>query len=94
VEAYRTVAPADLTARASAILRGRPDWITFTSSSTVENLVAAVGARAIEGVRTASIGPITSAALKKNNIAVSAEASVFTVDGLVEAILRAGIIGS
>ena len=43
VEAYRTVAPPDLAGRAAEVLRGKPDWITFTSSSTVENLMAAVG---------------------------------------------------
>jgi uroporphyrinogen III methyltransferase/synthase len=93
VEAYRTVPPDNLAADASNLLTRKPDWITFTSSSTVQNLVAAAGAAALEGVRTASIGPVTSATLRKHGIPVTVEASVYTVSGLVDAILSAGIIG-
>ncbi len=46
VEAYRTVIPEDAAARAKEILARRPHWITFTSSSTVNNLVEAAGADA------------------------------------------------
>jgi uroporphyrinogen-III synthase len=71
----------------------KPDWITFTSSSTVRNFVAMAGAEAIAGVlagvKVASIGPITSATARELGIEVTVEASVFTMDGLVEAILRA-----
>jgi len=88
-EAYRTVQPDDLPRRAQEILAGKPDWVTFTSSSTVENLVAAAGSDAVRSVRAASIGPVTSATLRKNNIQPAAEASVYTVPGLVEAILSA-----
>ncbi len=48
VEAYRTVAPADLSGRAAEILGSKPRWVAFTSSSTVDNLVAAVGADALQ----------------------------------------------
>jgi len=92
VEAYRTEAPECLAERAAGVLARKPDWITFTSTSTVENLVAAAGAEALRGVKAASIGPITSAALRKHDIAVAAEASEYTSAGLVEAILRAAII--
>ena len=94
VEAYRTAAPVDLDARAAQVLAGRPDWIAFTSSSTVENLIGAAGADALADVRTASIGPVTSASLRKHGVAVGVEAAVFTVPGLVDAIAAAGIIGS
>jgi uroporphyrinogen III methyltransferase/synthase len=97
VEAYRTVAPAGLAERAARILSEKPDWITFTSSSTVDNLVVAVGPQAIQGVRTASIGPVTSATLQRNAIDVGVQASTFTVSGLIDAIVDAntpaGIIG-
>ncbi|MGD1071920.1 MAG: uroporphyrinogen-III C-methyltransferase [Bryobacteraceae bacterium] len=93
VEAYRTSAPSGLADRAAEILGNKPDWITFTSSSTVENLLAAVGAEAMRGIRLASIGPITTATLRKHGMAETAEASIYTVEGLVEAILKAGIIG-
>jgi uroporphyrinogen-III synthase len=46
------------------------------------------GAGAIAGVKVASIGPITSATARGLGIEVAVEASVYTVDGLVEAILR------
>ena len=39
----------------------KPDWITFTSSSTVQNFVAVAGADALAGVSVASIGPVTTA---------------------------------
>ena len=89
-EAYRTVPPAELAGRAAAVLSARPDWITFTSSSTVENLMTALGPRAADaltGVQTASIGPITSDTLRKYKIPVSMQASVYTVPGLIDAIL-------
>ena len=82
VEAYRTVAPAG-----GFDLAEKPDWITFTSSSTVRNFVAIAGAEALAGVRVASIGPVTSATARGLGIDVAVEASVYTVDGLVDAIL-------
>jgi len=88
VEAYHTVAPEDLAARAKAVLARKPHFVTFTSSSTVQNFVAVAGAGALEGVKTASIGPITSQTARSLGLTVAVEASPYTVDGLVEAILR------
>jgi len=88
VEAYRTVMPDDAPARAAEVFAHKPDWITFTSSSTVQNFVAAAGAGALEGVKVASIGPVTSKTARDSGIEVTVEAAKFTVDGLVEAILR------
>jgi uroporphyrinogen III methyltransferase/synthase len=84
MEAYRTAVPAG-----AFEFPVKPDWITFTSSSTVRNFVAMAGAAAVAGTKVASIGPITSATARELGIEVTVEASVFTVDGLVEAILRA-----
>jgi uroporphyrinogen III methyltransferase/synthase len=84
VEAYRTVAPEGL-----ALPDPPPDWITFTSSSTAQNLVAAVGAAALAHTRIASIGPVTSATARGLGLEVAAAAKVFTADGLVDAILDA-----
>ena len=91
MEAYRTGTPDDAKRAAAEIFdeAHRPHWITFTSSSTVQNFVAVAGAAALAGVRVASIGPVTSATARKLGIEVTVEASVFTVDGLVDAILRA-----
>ena len=90
VEAYRTVAPVGLAAAAALVFGGprKPDWITFTSSSTVENFLGAVGAGTLAGVKVAAIGPVTSATVRKYGIEVDVEASPYTSDGLVEAILR------
>jgi uroporphyrinogen III methyltransferase/synthase len=91
VEAYRTAIPENAPALAREIFApGRkPDWITFTSSSTVTNFVEAAGVEALEGVRVASIGPVTTATAHKLGIAVTAEAATFTIEGLAEAIRRA-----
>jgi len=91
VEAYRTVVPANASERAAELFGegARPDWITFTSSSTVKNFVSAAGLAALDQVRVASIGPVTSATARKLGIAVDAEAAAYTTDGLVEAIVSA-----
>jgi len=89
VEAYRTAMPEDAGAQAARIFHGarKPDCITFTSSSTVRNFVALAGADALAGVKVASIGPVTTATARGLGIAVDAEARMFTVDGLVDALL-------
>jgi uroporphyrinogen III methyltransferase/synthase len=87
VEAYRTIAPAGLTENAKTVLAHKPHWITFTSSSTVKNLVDAVGAEALTGIRIASIGPITSATARELGLKVDAEANPHTMAGLVAAIV-------
>ena len=83
VEAYRTAAPP------IAAPDPKPDWITFTSSSTVRNFVTAAGPAALAGVKVASIGPVTTATARELGVEVTIEAAVFTVDGLVDALLRA-----
>lgn len=89
VEAYRTVVPENAPALARKLFSGRkPDWITFTSSSTVTNFVAAAGAAALDGVRVASIGPVTTATAQQHGIPVSTQAAEFTIEGLVQAIVE------
>ncbi len=90
VEAYRNVVPENAAARAAEIFSApkKPDWITFTSSSTVKNLLAIAGRDALDGVRIASIGPVTSATARAHGLKVDAEAKQFTLDGLIEAILE------
>jgi uroporphyrinogen III methyltransferase/synthase len=93
VEAYRTVIPKDAAARAKEALARKPDWITFTSSSTVKNLVEVLGGKdagreALRGVKIASIGPITSATARQLGLSVDAEADPHTIEGLVDAIVK------
>lgn len=90
VEAYQTVAPAGLGARARAILDRKPHWITFTSSSTVTNFIAAAGREALAEIKIASIGPITSATLREHQIEPTVEAQPHTIGGLVTAVLNQG----
>ncbi|MDP9188912.1 MAG: uroporphyrinogen-III C-methyltransferase [Actinomycetota bacterium] len=65
------------------------DFVTFTSSSTVTNLVDALGERMPRDARVISIGPVTSAAARDAGLQVHAEAKRHDVDGLVEALLEA-----
>ena len=88
VEAYRTAAPENLAERAREVLARKPHWITFTSSSTVKNFVAAAGRESLDGVKIASIGPITSATVREHGLVVDVEADPHTIEGLVAAIGR------
>jgi len=63
------------------------DYVTFTSSSTVKNLLAAVGERFPSGARVVSIGPVTSAAAREEGLTVEVEAERHDPEGLVEALL-------
>jgi uroporphyrinogen III methyltransferase/synthase len=78
-----------------ALATKRVNWITFTSSSTAKNFVSLLGgdvAAQLAGVRIASIGPITSAALRELGLNVDVEAKQFDIGGLVAA-LRGGVGG-
>jgi uroporphyrinogen-III synthase len=91
VEAYETVIPLSSRVRLRSALanqRRRPHVITFTSSSTVRNFVALMGAghKKLNGIQLASIGPITSSTLRELKLRVDVQAKQFTIPGLVEAI--------
>jgi uroporphyrinogen III methyltransferase/synthase len=63
------------------------DYVTFTSSSTVRNLLEALGERFPGGARVVSIGPVTSEAARAAGLEVHAEADPHDVDGLLAALL-------
>jgi uroporphyrinogen-III synthase len=86
VEAYRTGVPSDAATRAREVLARNPTWITFTSSSTVKNLVSIAGRESLANIKIASIGPITSATARELGLTVHAEANPHTIPGLVSAI--------
>lgn len=67
------------------------DFITFTSSSTVTNLTAALGGRLPSGAKVISIGPVTSEAAREAGLEVHAEAVRHDIDGLVEALIEAAV---
>lgn len=93
VEAYETVIPQTSRTRLRTILKDskrRPDVITFTSSSTVRNFVTLLGKKSLpEGVRLASIGPVTSSTLRELGLPVDIEASEYTIPGLIKALAQA-----
>jgi uroporphyrinogen III methyltransferase/synthase len=90
VVAYRTVPAEEEMRRASRLVeRGEVDMVTFTSASTARSFFAKVDPRAVEGrAVAASIGPITSRALRSLGVPPAVEAERFTTEGLVESILR------
>jgi uroporphyrinogen III methyltransferase/synthase len=86
VAAYRT-APAALSDEVAERIAAA-DAVTFTSSSTVTNLVAAVGADRVPPV-VASIGPVTTATARRLGLEVTVEASPHTTEALLAAVVRA-----
>lgn len=87
VDAYRNIVPAGARERAAEVLSHRPDWITFTSSSTVKNVLALAGPEALKGVQVATIGPVTSDTVRRYGLTVHAQAGEAGVAGLIAAIL-------
>ena len=92
VVAYRTTtAPSgDL----QAILgNGKIDIVTFTSSSTVQNLADALDGRApgeaLAGMLVACIGPVTARTAQELGIRVDVVAREHTIEGLVDAVVAA-----
>jgi uroporphyrinogen-III synthase len=94
VDAYRTVLSRRLPAEArEALRRGAVDAVTLTSASTVLGFVRALaGPPATEPARRpryVCIGPVTAREARAAGLAVAAVARPHTVDGLVEAVVRA-----
>jgi uroporphyrinogen-III synthase len=100
VEAYETVMPSRSAAKLRSVMRDpsrRPQVITFTSSSTASNFAALLGSqkrnllgkRVLPDICFASIGPVTSATLRKLRLPVSTEATPYTIPALVTAIEEA-----
>ena len=84
--AYRTVAETrDISGAKRQLAQDGADLITFTSSSTVENFLA-LGLPWPDGMRIASIGPITSKTVRDHGLHVDVEAYRHDIDGLVQAI--------
>lgn len=87
---YRTVAGETDGAALAQMLRAREiALVTFTSSSTVTNLLELLGpdgAALVSGARVACIGPITAATCREKGIRADAVAEEYTVAGLVAVI--------
>jgi uroporphyrinogen III methyltransferase/synthase len=93
VACYKTVPETDdPTGAAAGLLEKGADWITFTSSSTVEHFNTRFNLpQLIEKfpqIKLASIGPETSKALAKLALKPSIEATQHTIDGLVDILVH------
>jgi uroporphyrinogen III methyltransferase/synthase len=95
IAAYRTLPPSDEDAARLRSLLAEPsaegaiDIVTFTSSSTVDHIAAALGAKAAEllAARTvAVIGPITRETALRHGLRVDVEAEPYTARGLITAL--------
>ena len=85
VALYETVAEEP---EADALAAARDaDYVTFTSSSTVRNLIQAVGEDFPRGARVVSIGPVTSEAAREAGLTIDVEADRHDPDGVIEAVL-------
>ncbi len=90
VAAYRTVTPPDAGPTAHKLLEQGVDIITFTSSSTVRNLLDILEGdkRLLEPALIACIGPVTAATARELGLRVDLVAAESTVEGLVDVLVR------
>ena len=91
IACYKTVPETeDLNGAAVRFIEEGADWITFTSSSTVEHFHARFDLPALRqkfpGIKLASIGPETSKALAALGLKADVEAKPHTIEGLVAAL--------
>jgi uroporphyrinogen III methyltransferase/synthase len=97
VEQIAVYSQADVVQPDPAVLdrlrRGEIDYVTLTSPNIARALWAALDeagrARLVRGeTRTVTISPVTSAAVRELGAPVAAEATTYTADGVVEALVR------
>lgn len=94
LETYEAVPETTLDEENRELLKeGLVDIITFTSSSTVKNLVTIMGEEMVKSlrgrVRVACIGPVTAQTAREAGFEVDVIAADYTIDGLVQAIIEA-----
>ena len=94
IAVYKTVAETGDPAGAEAtLLESGADWVTFTSSSTVEHFHARFDLpklrKKFPHLKLASIGPETSKAIRTLGLEPAIEAKEHTTDGLIAALLKA-----
>ncbi len=94
VPCYKTVPETeDRNGAAARLLESGADWITFTSSSTVENFHARFDLpkllQQFPKTKLASIGPETTKAITALGLKPTVEAKEHNIDGLVKTLLKA-----
>jgi uroporphyrinogen III methyltransferase/synthase len=89
VTTYRTVMPSGASDRLREALRVGVDVVTFTSSSTITNLMSLMNGDAsrLGGASIACIGPVTAETARKAGLDVAITAEESTAGGLVNAIV-------
>ncbi len=87
--AYRTMIPpsADADGIRALIATNAIDLVSFTSSSTVTNFIAMVGAP-VAALKAAAIGPITADTARAHGFDVVVAPTNYTVDALIAAIVE------
>ena len=92
VPVYKTVlGDADSSQLVEMLATGEIDIVTFTSSSTVTNLLAILGGKAKEllsNVKIACIGPVTADTCREHGLQPAVVATEYTIKGLAESIIR------
>ena len=94
--AYRTAPEAPESAAAQELYRqlleGRIDAVTFTSATAVQRFADLIGrdqaADLLNTTVVAAIGPVTAEAATALGVASPVVADTYTVDGLVDALVR------
>jgi len=71
----------------AALAAGRIDWVTVTSSAIARSLAALFG-DALHRTRLVSISPVTTATLQELGHQPTAEATEYTMEGVVQAVVR------
>lgn len=89
INAYRTVPTTGVDVKAREALSQGMDAVTFTSSSTVRNLVEMLNGdrAALDATSIACIGPTTAATARELGLRVDLVASEHTIEGLVSALV-------
>ena len=90
---YRTVAEtAELTGTSARLIEEGADWVTFTSSSTVEHFHTRFDlpklVKKFPRLKIATIGPETTKAVTTLGLKPALEAKEHTTDGLIAALLK------
>ncbi|WP_053956645.1 uroporphyrinogen-III C-methyltransferase [Inediibacterium massiliense] len=91
IDIYHTTIPNSDREKLVHILQEGIDFITFTSSSTAKNFIAILGEEnkeLLKDIKIAVIGPITAQTVKDIGMNVDISADEFTIDGLVNSILK------
>ncbi|MBI4298747.1 MAG: uroporphyrinogen-III synthase [Chloroflexi bacterium] len=91
IPVYKTVIPLDSSQKAQEIFSKGVDIVTFTSSSTVRNLISLLGGKTglLEGSLIACIGPVTANTAREMGLKVDVVAREHTIPGLVQSLVEA-----